>query len=74
MKEVIKMNNEEKYLIALFTVIRNSQVIPKLQGYSKEQINAVAYRTLEKIVDMIDYDAGMKSYLEGKKVYENARN
>ena len=43
------MKIEEKYKIALFGVIRNSQVMPALVGKeSKEYINAVSYNKYKK--------------------------
>ena len=67
------MNLEEKYKIALFGVIRNSQVMPKLRGKApKEYINAVSYNTMLKVLDMIDFEKMEQSYLEGENEYKNA--
>ena len=66
------MNLEEKYKIALFGVIRNSQVMPELIGKEEEiYINAVSYNTMLKIMDMIDFEKMEQEYLKGKEEYEN---
>ena len=60
---------KEKYKIALFMVIRNSQVMPvgmKL-GKSKKEINKKAYETMCEVISMIDYDNARKAYEEGKE-------
>ena len=60
---------KEKYKIALFMVIRNSQVMPvgmKL-GKSKKEINKKAYETMCEVISMIDYDNARKEYEEGKE-------
>lgn len=60
---------KEKYKIALFMVIRNSQVMPvgmKL-GKSRKEINKKAYETMCEVISMIDYDNARKEYEEGKE-------
>lgn len=60
---------KNKYKIALFMVIRNSQVMPvgmKL-GKSKKEINKKAYETMCEVISMIDYDIARKEYEEGKE-------
>ncbi len=60
---------KNKYKIALFMVIRNSQVMPvgmKL-GKSKKEINKKAYETMCEVISMIDYDIARKEYKEGKE-------
>ena len=60
---------KSKYKIALFMVIRNSQVMPvgmKL-GKSKKEINKKAYETMCEVISMIDYDNARKEYEEGKE-------
>lgn len=60
---------KNKYKIALFMVIRNSQVMPvgmKL-GKSKKEINKKAYETMCEVISMIDYDNARKEYEEGKE-------
>lgn len=59
---------KDKYKIALFMVIRNSQVMPKgiKLGKSKKEINKMAYETMCEVLTMIDYDKAKKEYEEGK--------
>lgn len=61
-----KMKN--KYKIALFMVIRNSQIMPKgiKLRKSKKEINKMAYETMCTVLTMIDYDKAKKEYEEGK--------
>ena len=63
------MTNEEKYKLALFGVIRNSQVMPELliQGYDIEYINTVSVMTMNNILKSWDYDNLRKSFEEGSK-------
>ena len=68
-REEILNEIKEKYKIALFMVIRNSQVMPvgmKL-GKSKKEINKKAYETMCEVISMIDYDNARKEYEEGKE-------
>lgn len=60
---------KEKYKIALFMVIRNSQVMPEGMklGKSKKEINKKAYETMCEVISMIDYDNARKEYEEGKE-------
>lgn len=60
---------KEKYKIALFMVIRNSQVMPvgMKSGKSKKEINKKAYETMCEVISMIDYDNARKEYEEGKE-------
>lgn len=60
---------KEKYKIALFMVIRNSQVMPVGMelGKSKKEINKKAYETMCEVISMIDYDNARKEYEEGKE-------
>lgn len=61
-----KMKN--KYKIALFIVIRDSQIMPKgiKLGKSKKEINKMAYETMCEVLTMIDYDKAKKEYEESK--------
>ena len=63
------MTNEEKYKLALFGIIRNSQVMPELliQGYDMEYINTVSVMTMNNILKAWDYDNLRKSFEEGSK-------
>ena len=67
------MNEEEKYKIALFMIIRNSTVMPKgmvLCKYMKE-INKMSYATMQEILNKtVDFERAKKIYEEGKKAYE----
>ncbi len=67
--EEILNKMEDKYKIALFMVIRNSQVMPigEKLGKSKKEINQKAYETMLEVLGMIDYDAARKEYEEGKE-------
>ena len=69
------MNREKKYLIALFGVIRNSKVMPELiaQGENLEYINAVAYKTTQKILELIDYNKMIECFIEGEKFIKNIK-
>ena len=59
---------EEKYKIALFLIIRNSQVLPvgKKLGKTEKEINQMAYDTMQEVLEMINYEAAEKLYEEGK--------
>ena len=52
------MDNEEKYKLALFAVIRNSSVMPAgvKMGKSMREINRISIETLHRIMDMCDFD------------------
>lgn len=64
------LSKEEKYKIALFLVIRNSQVMPKgLEiGKTEKEINEMSYKTMQEILKMIDFKEAEKMYEEGKVV------
>ena len=63
------MNNEEKYKLALFAVVRNSSVLPKgiELGKSEEEINAMTIATMESIQRMCDFDRLKELYEMGEK-------
>ena len=68
-REEILNEIKNKSKIALFMVIRNSQVMPlgmKL-GKSKKEINKKAYETMCEVISRIDYDNARKEYEEGKE-------
>ena len=48
------MDNEEKYKLALFAVIRNNSVMPEgvKMGKSMREINRMSIETLHSIMDM----------------------
>lgn len=62
------MQEKDKYKIALFLVIRNSQVLPigERLGKSEKEINRMSYETMEEILKMINYEEAEKMYKEGK--------
>ena len=64
------MNNEEKYKLALFLVIRNNSVLPKEIALNKtgKEINKMTIDTMGAVMDMIDYDLAKEMYLEGLDV------
>jgi hypothetical protein len=66
------MTELEKMQVALFTVIRNSKVLPVgiAKGKSLQEINKMSYETMQECIKMIDFDLAMKSYQEGKKLCE----
>ena len=57
----------EKCEAALFTVVRNSMVMPVglRLGKSKREITEMSFATIEEIKKAIDYDA-VKKLMEGK--------
>lgn len=61
-------NDENKYKLALFMVIRNSIVLPKgieLQKSSKE-ISQMSYKTMCEVLTMADFKTAAKMYKEGE--------
>lgn len=67
------MNEEEKYKIALFMIIRNSTVMPKgmVLCKSMKEINKMSYATMQEILNKtVDFERAKKIYEEGKKAYE----
>lgn len=66
------MNEEEKYKIALFMVIRNSKVLPAGQILNKTEyeINKMSYETMQELLKMIDFKRAKEKYEEGSKAYE----
>lgn len=65
-----KMKNN--YKIALFMVIRNSQIMPKgiKLGKSEKEINKMAYETMCEVLTMIDFERAKKIYEQGKRTHE----
>ena len=66
------MTELEKMQVALFTVIRNSKVLPV--GIAKEksmqEINKMSYETMQECIKMINFDIAVKYYQEGKQLCE----
>ena len=71
-KEEILNKMKNKYKIALFMVIRNSQTIPKgiELGKSEKEINKMAYETMYEVLTMLDFKRAEEIYRQGKKAYE----
>lgn len=63
------MNDEEKYKLALFMVVRNSIVmqVGLVYGKSMLDINKISIKTCEKIIASIDFEATRKDYESGKQ-------
>lgn len=61
-----------KEMLALFMIIRNSQVLPKALklGKSKEEINKMSYETMLQVINMIDFEKAKEMYIQGKEAYE----
>lgn len=63
---------KQHYKLALFMIIRNSQVKPlgiKI-GKSDKEINKMAYETMCQVLNMVDFKRSEEIYIEGKKAYE----
>lgn len=77
-KETEETLNKTKnnYKIALFMVIRNSQVMPKgiRLGKSEKEINKMAYATMCEVLTMINFEEAKKIYEQGKKAYKEETN
>ena len=71
-KEEILNKMKNKYKIALFMVIRNSQTIPKgiELGKSEKEINKMAYETMCEVLTMLDFKRAEEIYRQGKKAHE----
>lgn len=63
-------NNENKYKLALFMVIRNSTVLPKglKLNKTKKEINQKTYETMQEVLSMIDWKEASRMYEEGEKI------
>lgn len=70
--EIEELSEEEKYKLALFMVIRNSTVMPKgLElGKTQKEINKMTYKTIQEIINMINFDIAKELYEEGVIVEE----
>ena len=60
---------KKRYKIALFMIIRNSQVMPKgiELGKSDREINKMAYETMCEVLTMIDFNRAEEIYRQSKK-------
>lgn len=65
------MTELERTQTALFTVIRNSHVMPMglKAGKSMEEINRVSYATMIEIYKTIDFDRAFEAFKQGKIDY-----
>lgn len=61
------MSEEEKYKIALFMVIRNTEILPtgKMLRKTDYEINKLSYQTMQELLKMIDFERAEKMYKEG---------
>lgn len=64
------MDENRKLKIAMFSIIRNSIVMPEgfKRGKSLKEINRMAYDTMQTLLneDLINWDMMGKAYEEGK--------
>lgn len=70
---ILSLNKmKQHYKIALFMIIRNSQVMPKgiELGKSEKEINKMAYETMCEVLTMIDFKRAEEIYRNGKQAYE----
>lgn len=70
---ILSLNKmKHRYKIALFMIVRNSQVMPKgiELGKSDKEINKMAYETMCEVLTMIDFKRAEEIYKQGKKAYE----
>ncbi|MCX4303794.1 MAG: hypothetical protein OSJ66_07310 [Clostridia bacterium] len=74
-KEEILNKMKRKYKIALFLVIRNSQVLTKGKklGKTEKEINKMAYETMCEVLTMIDFNRAEEIYKQGKTTYEDCK-
>ena len=70
---ILSLNKmKHRYKIALFMIIRNSQILPKgieLEKSDKE-INKMAYETMCEVLTMIDFKRAEEIYRQGKQAHE----
>lgn len=60
-------DGEEKYKLALFAAVRNSQVMPLgiELGKSEQEINQMSVETVDAILTMCDFDRLKEMWIEG---------
>lgn len=65
-------DNENKYKLALFMIIRNSIVLPKGLRFcrTEKEINQMSYKTMNEVLRMIDFEKASKMYKEGESASE----
>ena len=63
----------ERYVLALFMVVRNQKVLPVgyRLGKSREEINRMTYETMMKIIqgDLVDWEKARELYREGRNKF-----
>lgn len=63
----------EKYVLALFMVVRNQKVLPvgHQLGKSMEEINRMTYATMIEIIqgDIVDWEKARENYREGRNKF-----
>lgn len=66
---LVKANNEEKYKLALFMLIRNNRILPagKMLKKTDYEINKMTYLTMHELFKIIDFKKVKKMYEEGEK-------
>ena len=64
-----EIDDEEKYKLALFMVIRNYEILPKGKALKKTdyEINKMTYLTMQELFKMIDFKKAKEMYKEGEK-------
>lgn len=64
-----EIDNEEKYKLALFMVIRNFKILPtgRVLKKSDYEINKMTYSTMQELVEMVDFKRAKEMYEEGEK-------
>ncbi len=68
------MSNEEKYKLALFSVVRNLKVMPVGMeiGKSMAEINAMSVQTVNELINMCDFEKIKLSYDNGMAELQKA--
>lgn len=63
------MNNEEKYKLALFAVIRNFRIMPAGMrlGKTMDEINEMALATMEEVLKRCNFEILKKQYNKAKE-------
>ena len=64
-----EIDNEEKYKLTLFMLIRNNRILPagKMLKKTDYEINKMTYLTMQELFKMIDFKRAKEMYKEGEK-------
>jgi len=64
-----EIDNEEKYKLTLFMLIRNNRILPagKMLKKTDCEINKMTYLTMQELFKMIDFKRAKEMYKEGEK-------